>query len=1137
MPAFQQTVVLSYKLRIKNKLKSIAEETENVITLLQSNVSAYNFRLKELLSKNDENFLSMYEKLNDDFEKYQEKLFFIHATFENTDVEDINNQVLGEEADHGFAQLEDCSQTSYSLLCETTSPSQACVKTILPSKTSSVSSSYCSLQDICDITPPPTLHEECNIVNTDYGSSSWSNKNLKNVEREILQSSHFQQESSQSLSQNSCYHSLSSNISAIKNVGYSSNFETFEHDKSDCSVQNVICKTPEIQSRPIAVVLPSSISVPSIISATLTHVINPHDFWMQLENSNGYSLTFPSSQVIKTDPPSCIQPGDFCLAPFKSIPFYYRAKVLTEISEHHKVEVFFIDHGLSQIVSIWDLRSLPKELYEIPMQAVHCCLFEISPVDGAWTQSSIEKLKEFQNNTLETHIKSSKYCTNGYKYAVQLIATLSAHFNEDFSCDIAQALCLDGLATMNEMTTIVQESTSSEISNKKSCDSGVSVTSNQRTSPCIQSLNYSSDGLINCSVSSEPLNTLQKTFYLEPGAVPKTTSNIHKRKQIPDLISFNSLDRISNINAESNTKLNHFIGKCLRTIDCNCELHLEVPPPSVTFVEKNMMLVMLSHIVNPNEFYVNLAMDNSIALDELRDQMSSVYESVTQNFHSLNLQDLKEGMYLAARFDQDGNWYRVRILRINSESERSCDVYVQYIDYGNKAFVKCCDLRPLLPQFAEYPAFSIKCSLAGVTPKVPDGDCSRDNNLVSEPWSDEAIKKFRELINFERCLTAQIYESSKNRVVRREKSFESKPLEILLWDTEGTEDVLINEVFCENNLCEFHNNVLKIIEQNVEQAETEARYLKNWDPLLDEFTDTENSYGVHKENSEVVLSGHKNNEGIYVCKYYSLRGYCPRSDCPNYHLQLVDGGITQDQEEIYALDSVLSLPSPFSFVLVQVSAVVNPGLFYCVLPYGNKTVDEVDSMVNQGLSNEMWMKDEVKVLFENMRKYYSKTPFTENTTVAISYGSIVVAWRRVDCSWHRGRVLDVSDVTGPARIFFVDFGDEDWVPRKNIRKILPQYLHTPFQAVECHLSDVVPLGFHNGEKWSPDAIYHFKQLVAYDILLAHITYRCDKIMHVTLRKTAENDHQTISENLVKHGFAEYTLLLASNGKESIYVPG
>lgn len=45
------------------------------------------------MNQNDENFLKLYQNLNDEFEKYQEKLFFVHASFENPDIEDTINQV------------------------------------------------------------------------------------------------------------------------------------------------------------------------------------------------------------------------------------------------------------------------------------------------------------------------------------------------------------------------------------------------------------------------------------------------------------------------------------------------------------------------------------------------------------------------------------------------------------------------------------------------------------------------------------------------------------------------------------------------------------------------------------------------------------------------------------------------------------------------------------------------------------------------------------------------------------------------------------------------------------------------------------------------------------------------------------
>ncbi|GIY56983.1 uncharacterized protein CEXT_142101 [Caerostris extrusa] len=155
-------------------------------------------------------------------------------------------------------------------------------------------------------------------------------------------------------------------------------------------------------------------------------------------------------------------------------------------------------------------------------------------------------------------------------------------------------------------------------------------------------------------------------------------------------------------------------------------------------------------------------MNESITLDELRDQMCLTYESPEHKFHPLVFEDLKVGMYLAARFEQDESWYRIQILRVNSESKQSCDVFVQYIDYGNKAFVKYCNLRPLLPQFVQYPIFSLKCSLAGVTPKK---QIFGDNESKSEIWTEESVKKFQDLVNFERCLTAQICEPRFSRSV------------------------------------------------------------------------------------------------------------------------------------------------------------------------------------------------------------------------------------------------------------------------------------------------------------------------------------------------------------------------------------
>ena len=55
-------------------------------------------------------------------------------------------------------------------------------------------------------------------------------------------------------------------------------------------------------------------------------------------------------------------------------------------------------------------------------------------------------------------------------------------------------------------------------------------------------------------------------------------------------------------------------------------------------------------------------------------------------------------------------------------------------------------------------------------------------------------------------------------------------------------------------------------------------------------------------------------------------------------------------------------------------------------------------------------------LFNGFSKHYSNTHFQENTTVALSCGTIVAAKRKWDDKWHRGRVVDVVDINKPAKV-------------------------------------------------------------------------------------------------------------------------
>ena len=59
-----------------------------------------------------------------------------------------------------------------------------------------------------------------------------------------------------------------------------------------------------------------------------------------------------------------------------------------------------------------------------------------------------------------------------------------------------------------------------------------------------------------------------------------------------------------------------------------------------------------------------------------------------------------------------------------------------------------------------------------------------------------------------------------------------------------------------------------------------------------------------------------------------------------------------------------------------------------------------------------------------------------------------------DGGWYRGRILDTK--SGEARLFFVDYGNEEWVSNDNIKSMPEKFVQLPIQAVLCSLSSVKP---------------------------------------------------------------------------------
>lgn len=133
--------------------------------------------------------------------------------------------------------------------------------------------------------------------------------------------------------------------------------------------------------------------------------------------------------------------------------------------------------------------------------------------------------------------------------------------------------------------------------------------------------------------------------------------------------------------------------------------------------EENSPNVLVSHINSPSEFWTQA----ESAITEL--EVMGAHLAAAESF--MTLENVEEGAICAAKFPEDEQWYRARVL-----SHGDAGTEVLYIDYGNSAITT--ELRVLPEDIVSIPALSTCCSL-----RMPDD---------VESWSQEACEKFFELV-------------------------------------------------------------------------------------------------------------------------------------------------------------------------------------------------------------------------------------------------------------------------------------------------------------------------------------------------------------------------------------------------------
>ena len=115
--------------------------------------------------------------------------------------------------------------------------------------------------------------------------------------------------------------------------------------------------------------------------------------------------------------------------------------------------------------------------------------------------------------------------------------------------------------------------------------------------------------------------------------------------------------------------------------------------------------IMVSEIVSPGEMYVQLATQEvGVLLNEITDGINSALQSGFQPLPS----PPEVGSLCCAKFSLDMTWYRVEVLQVN---DTNCSVF--FVDYGNTDAVSLSNMAVCPLKLASLPLIAVRCGLNG----------------------------------------------------------------------------------------------------------------------------------------------------------------------------------------------------------------------------------------------------------------------------------------------------------------------------------------------------------------------------------------------------------------------------------------
>lgn len=190
-----------------------------------------------------------------------------------------------------------------------------------------------------------------------------------------------------------------------------------------------------------------------------------------------------------------------------------------------------------------------------------------------------------------------------------------------------------------------------------------------------------------------------------------------------------------------------------------------------------------------------------------------------------------------------------------------------------------------------------------------------------------------------------------------------------------------------------------------------------------------------------------------------------------------------------------------------------------------------------------------------MTEYYNQKENQELHSIREPYlGQIVAANHLVDSKWYRAEIVAIQPNGTSSElvldVYFLDYGDQQFVGRKDILELRADFLSLRFQAIECFLAHVQPLQTGSKfEEWDKKSIETFEDMVQVanwkKLISKVVTYKERKSFALQRHKQREsspvpgvelyeeNSEKSIALELVKRGCAELSDRFGDIAKSSV----